>query len=86
MKITFTDSGWNGFMSWQADKRSMKQIEKLLNDIRRNGHNGLGKPERLSGNWSGWWSRRINEKDRLIYRIDGETIEIAQCGRHYDDH
>lgn len=61
------------------------KINNLLNDISRNGNVGVGKPEPLSGNLSGFWSRRINDKDRLIYRIDEENIYILACRYHYSD-
>jgi toxin YoeB len=57
----------------------------LLKDIERNGYEGIGKPERLLGDLSAYWSRRIDEKHRLVYRIDGDTIRIVQCGSHYCD-
>ena len=71
-----------------ANRRSQKHLKKinnLLNDISRNGNVGVGKPEPLSGNLSGFWSRRINDKDRLIYRIDEENIYILACRYHYSD-
>lgn len=59
-----------------------KKISSLINDISRNGNVGMGKPEPLTGNLSGYWSRRINDKDRLIYRIDEENIYILSCRYH----
>ena len=71
-------------MEWQRDDRKVvKKIADLLNDIERNGHEGKGKPEPLRYELSGWWSRRITEKDRLIYRFDETTIYIAACKGHY---
>lgn len=67
------------------DKKTLKRINALLKDIDRNGYEGIGKPEPLTGNWSGYWSRRIDEKNRLVYRIVDETIRIAQCRTHYGD-
>ncbi len=73
-------------MYWQTqDKKTLKRINALLKDIDRNGYEGIGKPEPLTGNWSGYWSRRIDEKNRLVYRIVDETIRIAQCRTHYGD-
>lgn len=63
----------------------MKRILQLLKDIERNGYNGIGKPERLTGDFSAYWSRRIDECNRIVYRIDGNTIKIVQCGSHYRD-
>ena len=57
----------------------------ILKDIERNGYDGIGKPERLSGDLSAYWSRRIDDSNRLVYRIEGDTIKIVQCGSHYRD-
>ena len=87
MKINFTETGWEDYLYWEnQDKRVMKQINKLIVDIKRNGYDGIGKPEPLRGDLSGWWSRRIDEKNRLVYKIiDDEAVEISQCKGHYDD-
>ena len=66
-------------------KKTLKRINNLLQDIDRNGYNCKGKPEPLKGNYSGWWSVRIDEKNRLIFKIENEVIEIAQCRTHYND-
>ena len=63
----------------------MKRILKLLQDIDKNGYDGIGKPEPLGENLSGYWSRRIDDCNRLVYRIDDGTIKIVQCGSHYRD-
>ena len=82
----FTENAWKDYTYWQAeDRKTLKRINKLLEDIERNGHDGIGKPEPLTGALSGFWSRRINEKDRLIYRISGENIDILACRYHYSD-
>ena len=86
MRLSFTIEGWEDYLSWQHDRNTLRQIHKLIADIQRNGNSGLGKPERLRGDWAGWWSRRISDKHRVIYRVNDEGIEIAQCGGHYDDH
>lgn len=84
--IDFQERGWNDYMYWQTqDKKTLKKLNELIRDILRNGYEGIGKPEPLKGEFSGWWSRRIDEKNRLIYRISGELIEIAQCRSHYGD-
>ena len=87
MKINFTETGWSDYLYWESqDKRTLRQINKLIADIERNGYDGLVKPEPLRGDLSGWWSRRIDEKNRLVYRlIDGEAVEISQCKGHYND-
>jgi toxin YoeB len=66
-----------------AGQKTVAKINQLLKDIEHNGNIGLGKPEALKGNLSGWWSRRIDEKNRLVYRICGDIIEISQCRAHY---
>ena len=75
------------YMEWQdEDRRTLKKINKLINDIYRNGYAGIGYPEPLRGNMSGFWSREIDKKNRIIYRItDSEDIEIIQCKGHYND-
>lgn len=70
-----------------ADRRqkNLRKINQLIEDIARNGNEGIGKPEPLKGNLSGFWSRRINDKDRLIYKVDSENIYILACRYHYDE-
>ena len=86
MNKLFSDNAWQDFLAWmREDRKVAKKIASLLSDIERNGNEGLGKPEALRGNLSGYWSRRITEKDRLIYRFDETTIYIAACKGHYDD-
>ena len=86
MLICFTENGWSDYESWQKeDKKTVQKINSLLKDIARNGNQGLGKPEALSGDLSGFWSRRINDKDRLVYRIEGNEIQILACRYHYSD-
>ena len=86
MKIIWDDEAWADYLYWQGqDKKTLKRINQLVQDISRNGYNGIGKPEPLKGNWSGWWSRRIDDKNRLVYRIGEDKIEIAQCRSHYDE-
>ena len=86
MNKMFSDNAWQDFLLWmREDRKTAKKIASLLADIERNGNEGLGKPESLKGNLSGYWSRRISEKDRLIYRFDETTISIAACKGHYGD-
>ena len=86
MNKMFSDNAWQDFLLWmREDRKTAKKISSLLADIERNGNEGLGKPESLKGNLSGYWSRRISEKDRLIYRFDETTIYIAACKGHYGD-
>lgn len=87
MNKLFTDNGWKDYVYWETeDKKTLKRINKLIDDINRNGNEGIGKPEPLSGDLAGFWSRRINDKDRLIYKIEGDDICILACRYHYDDH
>lgn len=80
------DEAWEDYLYWQSqDKKTLKRINQLIQDIERNGYEGIGKPESLRGNLSGWWSRRIDEANRLIYRINENRLEIAQCRTHYKD-
>ncbi len=86
MNKMFSDNAWQDFLLWmREDRKTAKKIASLLADIERNGNEGLGKPESLKGNLSGYWSRRISEKDRLIYRFYETTIYIAACKGHYGD-
>ena len=82
----WSDMAWEDYLYWQQqDKKTLKRIHKLIDDIDRNGYDGIGKPERLSGNLSSYWSRRIDDKNRIVYRIIGDMIQIIQCGSHYRD-
>ena len=86
MQIQFSGNAWNEYLYWQTqDKRALKRINALLQDIVRGGYQGIGKPEPLRGDLSGYWSRRVDDKNRLVYRIQGEMCEVIQCSGHYDD-
>lgn len=86
MNKAFTDIGWEDYLYWQTkDRKTLRKINTLLKDIERNGNEGLGKPEPLTGDLSGFWSRRINQKDRLIYALEMDQIIIIACRYHYDD-
>lgn len=81
----WADHAWDDYLYWQGqDKKTLKRINQLLKDIDRNGHAGLGKPEPLKHDKQGYWSRRIDDFNRLVYRIENGRIEIAQCRSHYD--
>ena len=85
-EIIFQSRGWEDYLYWQTqDKKTLKRINQLIKDICRNEYVGIGKPEALSGDTSGFWSRRIDDKNRLVYRIRDTKIEIVQCKGHYDD-
>lgn len=82
----WTDEAWEDFEYWiKQDKKTLKRILQLLKDIERNQYEGIGKPERLSGDLSAYWSRRIDECNRIVYRIEHDIIKIVQCGSHYRD-
>lgn len=84
-KITFTEKAFSDYLYWQTqDKKTLKRINELLKDIERNKFDGIGKPEPLRGELSGFWSRRIDATNRLVYRIEGDQIEIYQCRDHYE--
>lgn len=86
MDKVFTDNGWKDYVYWQTeDRKTLKKIDTLLEDISRNGNEGIGKPEALRGDLAGFWIRRINDKDRLIYKIDEGTIYILACRYHHGD-
>jgi len=86
MKKIWEERAWNEYIYWQQqDKKTLKKINQLLTDIDRNGYKGLGKPEALSGDLAGFWSRRIDDANRIVYRIKDGKVEIAQCKGHYDD-
>lgn len=86
MKKIWFDEAWEDYTYWQTqDKKTLKRINLLLKDIEREHFNGIGKPEPLKGDLSGFWSRRIDDANRLIYRINGNIIEILSCKGHYED-
>ena len=90
MKVHFTGDGWDDYRHWaQTDNDMLLRVNVLIEDSRRNLFKGLGKPEPLKGDLSGWWSRRISGEHRLVYRSAGkpdvdQRIEIAMCRQHYD--
>lgn len=84
MNKSWDDDAWEDYLYWQRqDKKTLKRINALLRDIDRNGYEGIGKPEPLKGDLSGWWSRRIDKSNRIVYRIFDGKLEIIQCGGHY---
>jgi toxin YoeB len=84
--LSFTPEAWQDYLYWQTqDKKTLKRINQLLQDIIRNGYDGIGKPEPLKHDFQGFWSRRIDDSNRIVYRVEGEQIIIAQCGSHYRD-
>jgi len=86
MNKVFTKNGWEDYIYWQTeDRKTLRKINQLMEVIVRNGNEGIGKAEALSENLAGFWSRRINDKDRLIYKIDQENIYVLACRYHYAD-
>ena len=85
-RIDFDGNGFEEYLYWQTqDRKTLKKINQLLKDIDRNGNKGLGKPEPLKHELQGYWSRRITDEHRLVYRIDDDMIHIIHCRFHYDD-
>lgn len=86
MKKLWDDNAWEEYLYWQTqDKRTLKKINRLLVDIDRNGYNCIGKLEALKGNLTGYWSVRIDDKNRIVFRINNNNLEILQCGSHYNN-
>ena len=86
MNKVWSDNAWEDYLYWQEqDRKILRRVNQLLKDIDRNVYVGIGKPEPLKHERQGYWSRRIDDIHRLIYRIVNNQIEIAQCRAHYDD-
>lgn len=86
LKLTWAVDAWNDYVYWQtADKATLKRINKLLTDMMRNPFSGIGKPEPLTGNLSGFWSRRIDDKNRIVYAVSESALTIIECRTHYGD-
>lgn len=84
MKLVFTENSWEDYLFWQEhDLRKVERINELLKDISRQPFKGLGKPEPLRGNLGGWWSRRIDNEHRLVYRVEKDELIVLQCRYHY---
>ena len=84
MKLAFADEAWEDYLYWQNhDKRMLERINKLISEVKRDPFAGVGKPEPLKHALSGYWSRRINDEHRMVYRIEGGSLLIAQLRYHY---
>ena len=84
--LKFQSRAWEDFVYWHTqDKKTLKRIHALLKDIDRNGYFGIGDPEPLKGNYAGWWSVRIDSKNRLVFKIENNELVIASCKGHYGD-
>ena len=86
MKITWHSDAWKDYLYWQEeDRKTLRKINNLIKSIERNGYECEGKPEPLKGDWGDFYSVRIDKKNRLVFKIVNDTIEIFQCGSHYKD-
>lgn len=84
MKLVFHERAWEDYLHWQAaDPKFLVRINTLIKECARTPFAGIGKPEPLRGHLSGWWSRRITQEHRLVYRVTADSLLIAQCRHHY---
>ena len=84
MILSFSNDAWDDYLYWQQnDKKILKKINRLIKEIQREPFNGIGEPEPLKYNWSGYWSRRITIEHRLVYKVIEDNLMIAQCRYHY---
>jgi toxin YoeB len=86
MDRAFTEEAWEDYLYWTTqDKKTWKKLNDLIKDCCRSPFEGIGHPEPLKGDYTGWWSRKIDEKNRLIYRVEDSRLVILQCRTHYGD-
>lgn len=84
MKILWTEGAWEDYLFWQkTDRKIVKRVNELTKDVQRNKYEGIGKPEPLKHAVAGYWSRRINAEQRIVYKIENESVVILQCRYHY---
>ena len=83
MQKNWSDIAWEDYLSLQSNKKLLKRVNEILKDIDRNGYKEIGKPEPLKGDFSGYWSRRIDDYHRIVYKIQDGEMYIAYCGTHY---
>lgn len=85
MRIVFSTRGWDDYLWWQQqDRRVLKRVNQLIADVVRNGNEGIGKPEPLRHGFQGYWSRRITDEHRLVYKVTEDEVRIAACRYHYE--
>lgn len=86
MRLLWEDRAWDDYLYWQTqDRKTLKRINNLVNDIKRNPFEGIGKPEPLRGDLQGCWSRRIDETNRIVYMIKDDAVCVISCRNHYQD-
>jgi toxin YoeB len=86
MKVLFTPEGWEDYTFWQErDRKLAKRLNRIIKDMRRDPFSGIAKPEALKRNYSGFWSRRLTDEHRIVYRVKDENLEIVACRGHYGD-
>lgn len=85
MNKNWFEKAWDDYLYWQSqDKKTLKRVNQLIKDAERDPFSGIGKPEPLKGDLSGFWSRRIDDTNRLVYRVNGNLLEILSCRGHYE--
>ena len=85
MRLVFSENGWEDYISWQNEPKKLKKIYELIKDIQRHPFEGTGKPEPLKFEFKGYWSRRIDSENRLLYQFSNNELLIYTCRYHYDD-
>lgn len=84
MKLVFSENAWEDYLYWQKqDRKTLRRINALIREIQRTPYEGTGKPEALRHALSGWWSRRITEEHRIVYRVKDDSVQIAMLRYHY---
>lgn len=84
MKVLFATQAWEDYTWWlERDPKTLRRVNRMIEEASRAPGEGIGKPERLAGNFSGYWSRRVTQEHRLVYRVDGETVVVVQARYHY---
>ncbi|MBU0656876.1 MAG: Txe/YoeB family addiction module toxin [Gammaproteobacteria bacterium] len=84
-KLAWTDAAWADYLYWQGqDRKTLKRINKLIEESKRTPFEGIGKPEPLRHNLTGFWSRRIDDSNRLVYAVEDEYLTVLSCRYHYE--